>query len=90
MQCPDMMARVATDAGFIAAPDHSGGATVKALSLGDSRAEACAELAHNRRMIAGFSRALPDDLRAGMDNATSDATPAAAIAQIHAASTIKG
>lgn len=75
---------------FDALVDHPRVLRVVALSGGYSRAEACAELAQNRGIIASFSRALLDDLRAGMDDATFDATLAAAIAEINAASTTKG
>jgi fructose-bisphosphate aldolase, class I len=62
---------------------------VVALSGGYARAEACAELAKNRGVIASFSRALLSDLRAQMSDAEFDAALGAAIDEIHAASTKK-
>lgn len=59
---------------------------VVALSGGYSRPEACAELAKNRGMIASFSRALLQDLRAPMDDSEFDASLSSAIDEIHAAS----
>ncbi|NNC72815.1 MAG: fructose bisphosphate aldolase [Sphingomonadaceae bacterium] len=59
---------------------------VVALSGGFSRDEACRELAKNRGMIASFSRALLQDLRHDMSDEEFDATLAAAIDQIYAAS----
>ena len=60
-----------------------------ALSGGFTRDEACAELAKNDGMIASFSRALLDDLRAGMSDAEFDAALAEAIDAIYCASTEK-
>jgi fructose-bisphosphate aldolase class I len=62
---------------------------VVALSGGFSRDEACAELARNEGMIASFSRALLDSLRAQMSEAEFDAALDEAIGAIHAASTQK-
>jgi fructose-bisphosphate aldolase class I len=62
---------------------------VVALSGGFSRAEACAELARNKGMIASFSRALLADLRHQMSDAEFDASLGSAITEIHAASTVK-
>jgi fructose-bisphosphate aldolase class I len=62
---------------------------VVALSGGFSRAEACAELARNKGMIASFSRALLSDLRHQMSDAEFDASLGSAITEIHAASTVK-
>jgi fructose-bisphosphate aldolase class I len=62
---------------------------VVALSGGFSRAEACAELARNKGMIASFSRALLSDLRHQMSDAEFDASLGSAISEIHAASTVK-
>ena len=64
-------------------------ARVVALSGGFSQDEACTELAKNNGMIASFSRALLQDLRHDMDDATFDATLSAAIDKIHQASTVK-
>ncbi len=50
------------------------------------RPEACVELAKNRGIIASFSRALLEDLRAQMSDAEFDAALGQAIADIHAAS----
>lgn len=68
---------------------HHRVARVVALSGGFPRDEACEHLAHNRGMIASFSRALLEDLRHGMDDAQFDAALGAAIDQIYAASTVK-
>jgi fructose-bisphosphate aldolase, class I len=62
---------------------------VVALSGGYNRADACAELAKNDGMIASFSRALLEDLRAQMSDAEFDAALGAAIDEIYAASTHK-
>ena len=62
---------------------------VVALSGGYNRDEACAELARNEGMIASFSRALLDSLRAQMSDAEFDADLAQAIDAIHCASTQK-
>ncbi len=53
-----------------------------ALSGGFARAEACAELAKNRGMIASFSRALLADLRHGMSDDEFDASLGGAIDDI--------
>jgi len=62
---------------------------VVALSGGYDRTEACAELARNPGVIASFSRALLEELRADMDDAAFDAALGAAIDEIWAASTHK-
>jgi fructose-bisphosphate aldolase, class I len=62
---------------------------VVALSGGYTRDEACAELARNEGMIASFSRALLDSLRAQMNDAEFDAALGQAIGAIHCASTEK-
>jgi fructose-bisphosphate aldolase, class I len=62
---------------------------VVALSGGYTRDEACAELARNEGMIASFSRALLDSLRAQMSDAEFDAALGQAIDAIHCASTEK-
>jgi fructose-bisphosphate aldolase class I len=62
---------------------------VVALSGGFSRTEACAELAKNPGMIASFSRALLDDLRAQMSDAEFDSALGEAIDAIHRASVEK-
>jgi fructose-bisphosphate aldolase, class I len=59
---------------------------VVALSGGFKRPEACVELAKNTGIIASFSRALLEDLRAQMTDAEFDAALGAAITDIHAAS----
>ncbi len=66
--------------------DHPGVLKVVALSGGFSRAEACAELAKNRGVIASFSRALLDDLRHGMSDDEFAGSLGGAIDEIHAAS----
>ena len=62
---------------------------VVALSGGYERPEACAELAKNKGIIASFSRALLQDLRAGMNDAEFDAALGAAIDEIYTGSTVK-
>lgn len=62
---------------------------VVALSGGYARPEACVELAKNRGIIASFSRALLEDLRAQMSDDEFDAALGAAINDIHAGSTQK-
>ena len=62
---------------------------VVALSGGYTRDEACAELARNEGMIASFSRALLDGLRAQMSDAEFDAALGEAIDAIYCASTEK-
>jgi fructose-bisphosphate aldolase class I len=59
---------------------------VVALSGGYERPEACAELAKNPGVIASFSRALLEDLRAGMTSAEFDQALGAAIDDIYQAS----
>ena len=74
---------------FDALVDHPKVLKVVALSGGFSRAEACAELARNRGMIASFSRALLSDLRAQQSDEEFDRTLGAAIDEIYQASTSK-
>jgi len=62
---------------------------VVALSGGYKRPEACAELAKNKGIIASFSRALLEDLRAQMTDAEFDASLGAAIDEIYTGSTQK-
>jgi fructose-bisphosphate aldolase class I len=62
---------------------------VVALSGGFKRPEACVELAKNAGIIASFSRALLEDLRAPMNDAEFDAALAEAIDQIFTGSTVK-
>ena len=62
---------------------------VVALSGGYQRPEACAELAKNRGVIASFSRALLEDLRAQMSDAEFDRALGQAIDDIHCGSTQK-
>ncbi len=66
--------------------DHPKVLRVVALSGGYQRPEACEELARNRGIIASFSRALLEDLRAQMSDAEFDAALGEAIDAIHAAS----
>ncbi|MEO6247152.1 MAG: fructose bisphosphate aldolase [Sphingomicrobium sp.] len=75
---------------FDALVDHPRVVKVVALSGGFSRAEACAELAKNKGMIASFSRALLSDLKDQMSDDEFDASLGGAIDDIHAASTVKG
>ncbi|MET0181179.1 MAG: class I fructose-bisphosphate aldolase, partial [Novosphingobium sp.] len=69
--------------------DHPRVLRVVALSGGYARGEACAELAKNRGVIASFSRALLEDLRASMSDAEFDRVLAEAIEEIYCASTEK-
>ena len=62
---------------------------VVALSGGYKRPEACVELAKNKGIIASFSRALLEDLRAQMSDAEFDASLGSAIDEIYTASTVK-
>ncbi|MDF8335060.1 fructose bisphosphate aldolase [Novosphingobium cyanobacteriorum] len=62
---------------------------VVALSGGFKRPEACVELAKNAGIIASFSRALLEDLRAQMTDAEFDASLGAAIDEIFKGSTQK-
>jgi fructose-bisphosphate aldolase class I len=66
--------------------DHPKVLRVVALSGGYNRPEACAELAKNRGVIASFSRALLEDLRAQMSDAEFDAALGQAIDEIYAGS----
>jgi fructose-bisphosphate aldolase class I len=68
---------------------HPRVARVVALSGGFSQDDACTELAKNHGMIASFSRALLQDLRADMDDSEFDRTLGAAIDKIYEASTVK-
>ncbi len=65
---------------------HPAVARVVALSGGFKRPEACVELAKNSGMIASFSRALLEDLRADMSDAEFDAALGSAIDHICEAS----
>ena len=62
---------------------------VVALSGGYKRPEACVELARNKGIIASFSRALLEDLRAQMSEAEFDASLGGAIDEIYKGSTVK-
>ncbi|WP_114522168.1 fructose bisphosphate aldolase [Altererythrobacter sp. ZODW24] len=66
--------------------DHPNTARVVALSGGFARKEACEHLAANEGMIASFSRALLEELRAQMDDSDFDASLATAIEEIRCAS----
>lgn len=68
---------------------HPNCARVLALSGGLSQEDACDGLARNHGMIASFSRALLQDLRAQMDYAEFDRILAQAIDRIYQASTVK-
>ncbi|MGC6330374.1 fructose bisphosphate aldolase [Rhizorhabdus sp. FW153] len=74
---------------FDALVDHPRVLRVVALSGGYSRPDACTELAKNRGVIASFSRALLEDLRAQMSDEEFDASLGAAIDEIYTASTSK-
>ena len=69
--------------------DHPKVLRVVALSGGYKRPEACVELSKNRGVIASFSRALLEDLRAQMTDAEFDASLASAIDDIYKGSTQK-
>ncbi len=69
--------------------DHPRVLRVVALSGGYKRPEACAELAKSRGIIASFSRALLEDLRAQMTDAEFDASLGLAIDEIYQGSTRK-
>lgn len=74
---------------FDALVDHPKVLRVVALSGGYKRPEACVELSNNRGIIASFSRALLEDLRAQMSDAEFDAALGEAIEQIYTGSTVK-
>ncbi len=74
---------------FDALVDHPKVLRVVALSGGYKRPEACIELAKNRGIIASFSRALLEDLRAQMSDAEFDAALGQTIDQIYTGSTVK-
>ena len=74
---------------YSALTNHKRVARVVALSGGYPREEACKRLSANHRMIASFSRALVEDLRYSMSDATFDATLAKSIDEIYRASTVK-
>jgi fructose-bisphosphate aldolase class I len=74
---------------FASLVDHPRVLRVVALSGGYARPEACVELAKNRGVIASFSRALLEDLRAQMSDAEFNASLGAAIDEIYTASTTK-
>src|SRR5687768_13311346 len=69
--------------------DHPRVLRVVALSGGYNRPEACAELAKNRGIVASFSRALLEDLRAQMSDEEFNASLASAIDDIYRGSTTK-
>ena len=76
-----------TEAGlFQPLVDHPKVLRVVALSGGFKRPEACVELAKNPGIIASFSRALLEDLRASMNDDEFNASLSGAIDEIHAAS----
>lgn len=68
---------------------HRSVVRVVALSGGYSTADACEKLSHNHGMIASFSRALAEKLRVSMSDAEFNASIAATIDQIYAASVNK-
>jgi fructose-bisphosphate aldolase, class I len=69
--------------------DHPRVLRVVALSGGYSRSDACRELAKNRGVIASFSRALLEDLRAGMSAEEFDRALGEAIDEIYRCSVEK-
>ena len=62
---------------------------VVALSGGYTRKDACQRLAKNHGMIASFSRALLEELRASMSDTAFNAALAEAIDEIYTASSVK-
>ena len=74
---------------FLPLVNHPRVLRVVALSGGFKRPQACIELAKNEGVIASFSRALLEDLRAGMSDAAFDRSLAEAIDVIYDASTQK-
>jgi len=74
---------------FDALVDHPRVLRVVALSGGYKRPEACVELSKNRGIIASFSRALLEDLRAQMSDEEFSASLASAIDDIYKGSTQK-
>ncbi len=74
---------------FDALTSHPKVLRVVALSGGYKRPEACVELAKNKGIIASFSRALLEDLRAQMSDAEFDASLGEAIDAIYQGSTVK-
>jgi len=77
---PDLYSGLAT---------HGRVVRVVALSGGYTRADACRRLAVNHGMIASFSRALIDDLRASMSASEFDAALERAVDEIYEASAVK-
>ena len=74
---------------FDALTSHPKVLRVVALSGGYKRPEACVELAKNKGIIASFSRALLEDLRAQMSDSEFDAALGEAIDAIYTGSTVK-
>ncbi len=74
---------------FDALTSHPKVLRVVALSGGYKRPEACVELSKNKGIIASFSRALLEDLRAQMSDAEFDASLGEAIEAIYQGSTRK-
>ena len=68
---------------------HERVARVVALSGGYTRADACRRLADNHGVIASFSRALAEDLKASMSDEAFDAALGRSIDEIYVASTVK-
>lgn len=78
---------IPAEAGLYSAfTEHPKVSRVVALSGGFSRAEACANLSKNTGMIASFSRALLEDLRAPMSDDEFDGALSSAIDEIYQAS----
>ena len=69
--------------------EHPRSLRIVALSGGYKLDDACRRLARNHGMIASFSRALVDNLRAQMSDAEFNATLASTVDEIYRASTIK-
>jgi fructose-bisphosphate aldolase class I len=89
---PPLMLKVTIpDAPDLYAPviNHKRMVRVVALSGGYTRADACKRLTANHGMIASFSRALVEELRASMSDAEFTKALASAIDEIYRASTVK-
>jgi fructose-bisphosphate aldolase class I len=80
----------AVDNAYADLTSHANVLRVVALSGGYSQEEACTRLAHNRGLIASFSRALLEGLTAQLDDTRFNHVLEASCARIYAASTNKG
>jgi fructose-bisphosphate aldolase class I len=69
--------------------EHPRVARVVALSGGYTRADACKRLASNHGMIASFSRALINELKASMSDSEFNTTLEKSVDEIYQASVVK-